>query len=577
MKVSDYIASFLEKKGITHVFELPGGMITHLIDSLSQKANIEIVTIHHEQAAAFAADAYGRATGLPGIAMATSGPGATNLLTGIGSCYFDSVPAVFITGQVNTYELKGDKNIRQLGFQETDIVAMAKPITKAVYQISDYNNIPSVFENAFQIAVEGRPGPVLIDIPMNIQRADLDIDKYYSDRKEENTYKVVDENILSTLINDIQNAKRPIILAGRGIQSSFSADLLVSLSEKLKIPIVTSLLALDVVPFNHPLRVGFIGSYGNRWANIALGESDFILVLGSRLDIRQTGADTKFFESKIIYHVDCESSEINNRIKNCTPVAADVKFFFKSFFAKVQSIEFELKQKWFDRINQLKIDWPDIKELSVEEGNINPNEFIHRLSQASCQAKAFIADVGAHQMWVAQSLELLKGQVFFTSAGMGAMGFALPASIGAALAFNKSAVVAIIGDGCMQINIQELQTIVRNQLPVKIIILNNQNLGMIRQFQDSYFQSRYHSTYWGYSAPDFEKVAEAYGIDSKTIRTPSEVDSAFHWLWNDDNALKPLLLQVMINPKTNTYPKIAFGKPITEMEPFSKPIEMEGT
>ena len=575
MKASDYIAILLEKKGIKHVFELSGGMITHLLDSLNQKTNINIISMHHEQAAAFAADAYGRATGLPGIALATSGPGATNLLTGIGSCYFDSSPAIFITGQVNRHELKGERLIRQLGFQETDIVSMAIPITKASFQIKNPKDIPEIFEKAFSVAMEGRPGPVLIDIPMDVQRAQIEVPVKPIEIVDDNS--IIDQSLLSKLIVDIQKAKRPIILVGRGIRSAFSANLLVELAEKLNVPVATTLLAVDVIPYAHPLRLGFIGSYGNRWANIAFGESDFILVLGSRLDIRQTGADTSFFENRTIYHVDCVMEEINNRIKGCVPVFGDVKLFIHDLLVAGKETTFPIKHDWFQYIEELKNKWPDIEELAVPGNAINPNVFMHLLSKCSTTAKVFLSDVGAHQMWAAQSLELTGSQLFFTSGGMGAMGFALPASIAASLAFNKLPVVAIIGDGCMQVNIQELQTIVRNKLAVKIVVINNRNLGMIRQFQDSYFESRYQSTYWGYTAPDFEKIAIAYGIDSRTISHPGEVENAVNWLWNDDNATKPLLLQVMIDPHTNTYPKIAFGKPITQMEPFAKPLEMEGT
>lgn len=576
MKVSDYIAKFLADKQIKHVFELSGGMITHLLDSLNQTTNINIITMHHEQAAAFAADAYGRATGLPGIAMATSGPGATNLLTGIGSCYFDSVPAIFITGQVNRHEQKGTRAIRQLGFQETDILSMAQPITKASFLVNDPDEIPTIFEQAFKIAIEGRPGPVLIDIPMDVQRAQIDIPIASLEGTTVGT--ALNDTVLPKLIDDIRQAKRPVLLVGRGVRSAFATDSMIALAEHLQIPIVTTLLAVDAIPFNHPLRIGFIGSYGNRWANIAFGESDLIIVLGSRLDIRQTGADTKFFEqNRKIYHVDCEIGEINNRVKGCVPVVQDVKLFIENLLVYTKLGTFAKKENWFNYIAELKVKWPDAVELSVVENTINPNVFMHQLSAASALAKVYLADVGAHQMWAAQSLEIARDQQFYTSAGMGAMGFALPASIGASLALNRQPVVVIIGDGCMQLNIQELQTIVRNKLPVKIVVLNNQNLGMIRQFQDSYFESRYQSTYWGYTAPDFEKIAMAYGINSKTISTPYEVEEAVDWLWSTENVNEPVLLQVMIDPHTNTYPKIAFGKPITEMEPFAKPIEMEGT
>ena len=572
MKVSDFIAEFLMKKGIKSVFELSGGMITHILDSLNQKTDINIITMHHEQAAAFAAEGYARVTGLPGIALATSGPGATNLLTGIGSCYFDSTPAIFITGQVNRHELKGDREIRQLGFQETDIVSMAKPITKACFQISEPNDIPEIFEQAFKIALEGRPGPVLIDIPMDVQRVQIEGAFFDSVNSLD---QVINNDILEYLINDIKKAKKPLILAGRGIKASKSQSAFDSFIKHTQIPVITTLLGLDAIVYDDNQRVGFIGSYGNRWANIAFGECDLLIVLGSRLDIRQTGADTKFIENRKIYHVDCEKGEVNNRVKGCEEIISDLNFFFESFNDVASAVSFKLPNEWLQYINDLKNTWPDIKELDPK--GINPNVFMHSLSNKSEKAKVYLADVGSHQMWAAQSLELTKDQQFLTSGGMGAMGFSLPAGIGASIGLNKEPVIVLVGDGCMQINIQELQTIVRNNLPVKIIVLNNRTLGMIRQFQDSYFESRYQSTYWGYDAPDFTKVALAYGIDAKTIESPEEIENAVEWLWNTENEKKPQLLQVMIDPHTNTYPKIAFGRPITEMEPFAKPIAMEAT
>lgn len=572
MKASDFIAEFLEKKGIKSVFELSGGMITHILDSLNQKTKINIITMHHEQAAAFAAEGYARITGLPGIALATSGPGATNLLTGIGSCFFDSTPAVFITGQVNRHELKGDREIRQLGFQETDIVSMAQPITKACFHITDPDEIPQVFENAFKIALEGRPGPVLIDIPMDVQRIQIE-SKIFEDNNRE--FLEIDSNVFGDLIDDIKKAKRPLILSGRGIKASNSQILFEEFITKTQIPVITTLLGLDTITYDNFQRVGFIGSYGNRWANIAFGECDLLIVLGSRLDIRQTGADTKFIEERKIYHIDCEKGEINNRVKGCKPIITDLKTFFNEFEKYSNKESFKLNDEWLNQINTLKATWPDTKELDTK--GINPNIFMHFLSNKSKKAKAYLADVGSHQMWAAQSLEIYKDQHFLTSGGMGAMGFSIPAGVGACVALNKEPVVVLVGDGCMQINIQELQTIVRNKLPVKIVVLNNRTLGMIRQFQDTYFESRYQSTYWGYDAPDFAKVAIAYGIDSKTIENLNEIESAVDWFWNEENEGRPQLLQVMIDPHTNTYPKIAFGRPITEMEPFAKPIAMEAT
>ncbi len=577
MKVSDYIARFLNAQKVTHIFELSGGMITHILDSLYEQGEFHIVSMHHEQSAAFAADAFARITGVPGVALATSGPGATNLLTGIGSCYFDSVPAIFITGQVNQHEQKGDLPIRQLGFQETDIVQMAKPITKCAIQVQAAEDIPVIFKQAFETALSGRPGPVLIDIPMNIQRVDIEVaDTDFSFANvnfEEN--KLSEDFNWSKLLEDIAKAKKPLLLAGRGVISSFSKSDFIAFAEKTGIPVITSLLAVDAIPFDHPLRVGFIGAYGNRWANLCIGEADLLIVVGSRLDIRQTGADVKGFKGeKTIYHIDIEAGEINNRVKECISVVCDVRSFFSQanlLLAKnVISYSFP---EWYEGIKMLKSLWPDENELNDTKG-INPNRFLHQLSRISKQAGAYLADVGSHQMWSAQSLELSSHQYFLTSGGMGAMGFALPAAIGATLAM-KMPVIAIIGDGSMQLNIQELQTIAHHQLPVKIIVINNQSLGMIRQFQDSYFESKHQSTVWGYSAPDFSKVATAYNISSFSVEKEEQIEEGLKQMWEQANA--PFLLQVMIDMNTNVYPKIAFGKPITEMEPFFKPNEMEGT
>lgn len=576
MKVSDYIAKYLEAKGIELVFELSGGMITHLLDSL-RETKIDIISMHHEQSAAFAADACGRITGKPGVAMATSGPGATNLLTGIASCFFDSSPAIFITGQVNRNEQKKGKKIRQLGFQETDIVSMAKFITKKSYRISDPFEIPLVLDEAFDLSMKGRPGPVLIDIPMDVQRAEIPAYRKKNIRQSPIAEKIKMDysQKIKLMSNAINSSHRPLLLIGRGISAGFAKEQLYDFLELTKIPVVMSLLALDVLSYDDKQRIGFIGSYGNRWANTALGECDLLIVMGSRLDIRQTGANTEFFKNRKIFHVDCEAAEINNRIKGCIPIVADVKVFLNAYIKMCKSEQYSLNSVWLDYISTLRKKWPDINEVSTS--GINPNLFIHRLSKKSVDASCYSVDVGAHQMWAAQSIEINPGQRFLTSAGMGAMGFALPAAIGACLIKHRQPVIVIIGDGCMQINIQELQTIIRNKLPIKIIVINNQNLGMIRQFQESYFESRFQSTWWGYSAPDFEKVGTAYGIQSKTISKESQIKGALQWLWSKTNINKPLLLQVMIEPTVNTYPKIAFGKPLTDMEPFARPLDMEGT
>jgi acetolactate synthase-1/2/3 large subunit len=574
MKVSDYIADFLRVQEIEHVFEVAGGMITHILDSIYRIGNTNIISVHHEQAAAFAADAYGRMTGKPGVALATSGPGATNLLTGVASCYFDSSPALFITGQVNVHEQKGSRKIRQLGFQETDIHAMVQPIIKQCFRIEIAEQVESVLKAAYECAISGRPGPVLIDLPMNIQRAEIEVSPIEVIKRKK-TISVDLNHSIDALSHAIKKARRPLILLGRGIQCAFAEKEALRFAEHLQIPVVTSLLALDTIPYDHPLRAGFIGTYGNRWSNLAIGNADLLIVIGSRLDIRQTGADIDGFRNnKTIFHIDCDEGEVNNRVPECISIIADAKEFLLQANSRLGTESFLPPTDWLNEIDYLRNKWPDSQELKDFSG-INPNHFMHELSQCSSDAVAFVADVGSHQMWAAQSLEIQAHQSFITSGGMGAMGFALPAAIGASLANEKKPVVVLAGDGAFQLNLQELQTVVRNRLPLKIIILNNECLGMIRQFQDSYFEGRYQSTYWGYSAPDFAAIAEAYGIPAKTISTPAEVNASANWLWEEHTG--PVLLQVMVSPRMNVYPKIAFGKPITEMEPFAAPISIEST
>lgn len=561
MKVTQYIARFLKDKGIHIVFELQGGMITRIIDALNQEGGIDIVSMHHEQAAAMAADAYGRIKNKPGVALATSGPGATNLLTGIGNCFFDSVPAIFITGQVNTNEQKGDKSTRQIGFQETDIVAMAEAITKKAYAIKTKDEIPNVFEEAYQIAMSGRPGPVLIDIPMNIQNQEIENALLEKPFLEKNLTTC--DDFINKYINALKVSKKPLLLIGRGIRAAQASELFKNFIAKFQIPVVTSLLGVDVLPYTHPLRVGFIGTYGNRWANYALGSSDVLLVLGSRIDLRQTGADIEAFkQGKQIFHLDIDSAELNNRFTDTITLNTDLV----TFFEEVQKIDYSycLPIDWNAEIKEKREAYNDILELKNVKG-INPNRFMHQLSKGSFKAKGFTTDVGNNQMWSAQSLELNGDQLFLSSGGMGAMGYSLPAAIGASIALNKQPIVSISGDGGFQINIQELETVKRNNLPIKIIILNNHCLGMIRQFQDSYFESRYQSTVWGYSAPDFTAIACAYGIDSFSIEKEEDINIGLNRMWEDANA--PFLLNVNINIHTNVYPKMLFGNPLTKMEP----------
>jgi len=578
VKATDYLAAFLEVQGVDRVYEVVGGMITHMLDSLHRRGSVRIISVHHEQAAAFAADAHGRIRGRPAVAMGTSGPGATNLLTGIGSCYFDSVPAIFITGQVNRHELKGKRGVRQLGFQETDIVTMAEPITKGAWLVPEAEELPTLLAKAFALAVADRPGPVLLDIPMDVQNSVLADPPVPEDVvSPAQAPPGLRAQLPQSFFTSLAAAERPLVIAGSGAAHTDNRRQVRHMLEQLRVPVVGSLLGCDLLPHGHPLRVGFHGSYGNRWANYAIGRADWLLVIGSRLDIRQTGADTdNFRKDKTIFHVDLDGAEVNNRVPGCHWIEGHLRSFAKAILDAKTTVPNLQLQTWQDEIKERRAAWPAEKEYHSQHA-INPCSFLQALSRhtGGRTAAAWLADVGQHQMWAAQCLELTDNQRFLTSGGMGAMGYGLPAAIGACLAVAEKPVILIAGDGGFQLNLQELQTVVRNELPVKIVLFNNQCHGMVRQFQQSYFHERYRSTLWGYSAPDFAAVAKAYGLTARSIDQPSMIPEGLAFFYEEPR--KPALLQVMLDPLGNVYPKIAFGHPLTEMEPQAKPIAMEGT
>ncbi|HEX4730953.1 MAG TPA: thiamine pyrophosphate-binding protein [Solirubrobacterales bacterium] len=571
MRASDWIAKFLASQGVEAVYEVAGGMIVNLIDALYRDGQVRIVACHHEQAAGFAAEGHARMDGVPGVAMGTSGPGAINLLTALGSCHFDSTPAVFITGQVNRHERKLDRPVRQLGFQETDVAAMAAPIAKAAWRIETIEELPVRLEEAFALARSGRPGPVLVDIPLDLQMAEVGAPVPDGPVAIETLHDPLTSDAAARAVADLAAAERPLILAGGGLRAGRAVGAFRELVDALGVPVVNSLMGVDVLPFDHPLRVGMIGTYGNRWGNIALSKCDALLVLGSRLDIRQTGADVDaFIAGGVIHHVDVDPGEINNRVTGVAPMVQDLAPALADIAAAATRGESGDHAGWLAEIAELRERWPDTGELPDIEG-INPNQVIHQLAHPS--ASAYVADVGQHQMWAAQSVELRGDQRFLTSGGMGAMGSGLPLATGAAIE-SGAPVVSINGDGGFQLNLQELQTLVRNDLPVKIVILDNGAHGMVRQFQESYLDGRYQSTLWGYSAPDFVAVAAAYGIPGRQVTEPDEVEDAIAEMWAHEG---PYMLEVAIDLKANAYPKIAFGYPISEMEPFVAPKAMEAT
>lgn len=577
MKLSDYVIDFISKQGVGHIFEMTGGAIVHLLDSTYDRKDIDCVSVHHEQAAAFAAEGYSRINGKLGVAMATSGPGALNMLTGIGSCYFDSVPCLFITGQVNTYEYKFDQPVRQIGFQETDIVSIVKPIVKFAEMITDAHRIRYYLEKAVFVAQHGRPGPVLLDIPMNIQRAQIEPDTLDSFFESEefggytNFSQPCAADDIEQIIQLLEQAERPMILVGSGVRTANAVQELRELTEYCSVPVVSSLLGLDVLPAAHPMSTGLIGSYGNRYSNMALANCDFLLIMGSRLDTRQTGTrpDTFARAAKKV-HIDVEAVEQHGKVRADITIHTDVKQFLTDLNKALSGRVLPDFSPWHETILRYKGKYPSGGKSS-SAAQIEPNRFMELLSSRSGDGDIIVLDVGQHQMWASQSFGLREGQRLLNAGGMGAMGFALPAAIGAVMMAPERQVIVIAGDGGIQVNIQELHTIAHHGLPIKIFVMNNHSLGMVRQFQDLYFEGRQQSTVQGYGCPDLVKVAEAFGIPALKIETNEEASAKI------DMALQAkgcYLVEVNLETQTTVNPKLVVNRPIEDMSPFLEREEL---
>jgi acetolactate synthase-1/2/3 large subunit len=547
--VADYFARFIAAKNISTVFELSGGMIAFLSDAIYRLGKTKIINTRHEQTAGFAAEAASRVTGIPHVAMGTSGPGATNLITAIGSAYFDSTPTIFITGQVHSQELRKNPNQRQNGFQELNIVEATKGFTKFAHQISSAEEFPLILEKAWQIAIEGRPGPVLIDLPIDIQQHKCDWVEPGLNSRMQNAD--INTDLISVFFERLIFSKRPLILAGGGIRSSGSYDQFLKFIRSANIPVVQTLMGKDLLATLDPLNLGFIGSYGNRWANRAISKADFLLVLGSRLDVRQTGSDVSdFTKNKFIVRVDVDSNELSGRVR----ADLDLKMELKDFFQMISSKDFPEKDcsDVVDEIVTLRSQHTSESEQEVNLA-LSPDKCIKWISRVGADAAGYCVDVGQHQMWAAQSIELHENQRFLTSGGMGAMGFSIPAAIGTTSA-TKSRWITITGDGCMQLSSSELQTIAQYSLPITIFVLNNKQHGMVAQFQEENMDSRYVSTRIGYSTPDFCELAKAYGIDSYKIKNESDfhlVEAALK-----ANPDKPSVVEIEIDNRAKALPKI---------------------
>ncbi len=556
MKVSDFIANFFFEKGITEIFGYPGGMVTHLMDSFSKyEKHIHVRLCYHEQAAAFAACGYAQTSGKIGVAYATSGPGATNLITGICNAYFDSVPVIFITGQVNTFESKAGYGLRQRGFQETNIVEMVTNVTKYAVYIESPNQVRDSLEKAYQLAMSGRKGPVLLDIPMDVQRAEIE----GVSCKESTSHKIeqsLEENIYLLIADKLTQARRPCLLLGAGLKGN-EKERICQFVEHMNMPVVTSMLARDLLPSDHPLNYGFIGAYGMRVANFVVAKSDLLLVLGSRMDVRQVGGKrADFAPNAEIIRIDIDENELQYKVRE-----NEVDIHYDAWAV----IDYLLNS--FEAGERHDVEWNHIcDEIAEKLTGLDErvyNSMTHKISQYIPENAVITTDVGQNQVWVAQSFQVKKGQKILFSGGHGAMGYSLPAAIGAYYATGGD-VVCFNGDGGIQMNIQELEFIRREKLPIKIFVFNNYALGMIRHFQEMFFECNYVHTIRenGYDTPDFEKIAKAYDLEYFCYEKMEDISDAF---MRYDG---PVLVEMKLTEDTYVFPKLEYGKPNQDQEPL---------
>jgi acetolactate synthase I/II/III large subunit len=564
MKTNEYVAQFLSQIGVARTYLLSGGMIAPLIDAIGEHRNLKLITVAHEQAAGFCADAEGRLTGIPGVALGTSGPGALNLVTALAACHYDSVPAIFIGGQVQTYVRRGSRLTRQFGLQECDFPTVTAPIAKMVVSPRNAREVPELLASAYVAAVSDRPGPVVVDIPFDVQIGETGCAQVVP--AERPGVAVPTPESITFAADAIAAAQRPLVLAGGGVRCAGASAACRDLVRRFSLPLVTTVAALDVLPYDAPLRVGMPGTYGTRAANLTMDACDLLLVLGSRLDQGVLGADpAAFARQRTVVQIDIDADELGARIKSNHAMRADVGAALGQLITALEARGYRAPEQWIARIAEIAHAYSDVDERPPSEA-IDPNRFFARLGQASGAAGTFCVDAGQHTWHCAQSLQLQHGQRFLSSTGLWAMGSAIPTAIGAALATGRPA-VAVAGDGSVQLNIQELGTAVREELPLKVVVIDNGAHGMVRQFQSEFMQGRFHATVWNYRVPDLVRICEAYGLAARSMRHDAEVDAALAWLWSDPRRAQ--CLHVITDLNVNVSPSVSFGRQLRDMHPAS--------
>ena len=565
---AEILIDALAQEGVDVLFAYPGGQVIPIFDALYDAKGLKVVLVRHEQAAAHAAEGYARATGKVGCCLATSGPGATNLITGIADAYMDSIPIVAITGQVPTSYIGTD------AFQEADLVGISRPVTKHNYLVKDIRDLPRIFKEAFYIAGSGRPGPVLIDLPKDVSVATFENYEYpksVSIRSYSPTI-IGHPKQIEKAAEMIKAAKKPLIFAGGGVISSSASEQLFELAEKINAPVTLTLMGLGAFPGEHGLFIGMPGMHGSRAANNALQETDCIVSVGVRFDDRVTGHVGSFAPKAKIIHLDIDPATISKIVKVDVPVVGDAK---NILVALNKLLTPRGVSEWNDQINA----WKGEKIFSYKhsEKSIKPQFVIEQAYEMTKDKDAIICtEVGQHQMWTAQYYKFARPRTFISSGGLGTMGFGLPASMGAALGQPGKLVLNIAGDGSIQMNIQELATISINKIPVKVLILNNEYLGMVRQWQDLFWKKRYSSTCLRggtlceecapghckkHYVPDFVKLAESYAIPGFRALKHADVIPVLRQGLEIDG---PAIMEFSVTPEENVYPMVPAGKSLDE-------------
>jgi acetolactate synthase-1/2/3 large subunit len=556
---AEIIARFLQDEGVDHLFGYPGGAVLHIYDALYKQDKVKHILVRHEQAATHAADGYARSTGKPGVVLVTSGPGATNAVTGIATAYMDSIPMVVITGQVNSSLIGND------AFQEVDSVGITRPCVKHNFLVKDVRDLAITLKKAFYIATTGRPGPVVVDIPKDVT---AERTRYvYPKKVTMRSYNPVVKGHAGQIkkaVSMMLSAKRPLFYTGGGVVLGDASKALTELAHQLGFPVTNTSMGLGGFPATDKQCVGMLGMHGTYEANMSVSHCDLLIAIGARFDDRVTGKIEKFAPSARIIHVDIDPASISKNVKVDVPIVGDVNAVLKTMLEQLKEIgrspDSEALARWWQQIEE----WRTKECLKYDRSSalVKPQGVIESLYQVT-KGNAFVtSDVGQHQMWAAQFYKFDKPRRWINSGGLGTMGFGLPAAMGVQLAHPKAQVACITGEGSIQMNIQELSTCLQHNLPIKVLCLNNGFLGMVRQWQEFFYEERYSHSYME-SIPDFVKLAEAYGHVGMQIEKPEDVEGAIKEAFKLKDRL--VFMNFLTDPKENVYPMVPAGAGLDEM------------